>query len=74
MNTFDPAFLPALVKEVEEEKSLRSAKNKADDYIELSAEVTDLLGKLQGLSIGHYNPRSLASMRANTKKRTRRQY
>lgn len=73
INTYQPSFLPNLIKEIEAQKAVK-AKAKEPEVIELTPDMADLLEKMQGLTLGRINPRSLSNMRVGAKKSTRREF
>ena len=72
INTLDVHFFPSVEKEIE--RKLQAKKNpthKIEEKIVIEPHMLELLRKFEAFRIGKPNPRALAGIKTQSRKRTR---
>ena len=71
VNTFDPQFFMSCIDGVERHR-LKNRASKEEQVVEMDPEMLKVMERLSDFNIGHQNPRSLAMMKIDSKKKRKR--
>lgn len=68
VNTFDPQFFMSCIDGVERHR-LKNRASKEEQVVEMDPQMLKVMERLSDFNIGHQNPRSLAMMKIDSKKK-----